>query len=156
MRLQRTIRSAATSMLLLRLCTAVSGAADLAGARDQLHGPAVIELTPGMTQLLQVGKELNTILLSDPRVAEATVINSRSVSITGRGLGLANLLLLDASGVPTLTIRIQVVAAADVHDGPSPPPRRAVRVRSFGPDRHDDERIFLCGVGCAPTPPKGR
>ncbi|MDB5570851.1 MAG: hypothetical protein JWN93_2034 [Hyphomicrobiales bacterium] len=113
---------------------------------------AAIELKPGLTRIVQPGRSVQTVLMSDSRIADATLLTTNVVAVTGKSLGAANLILLDDQGAEISNTPVQVVAGADLRAGPVAPLRRQVRVRGFGGPGPEQDRSFLCANGCAPMP----
>ncbi len=118
---------------------------------DEVMDTSVIELKPGVTRLVRPERPVQTAIISDPRIAEATILTMNVVAVTAKALGAVNLILLDESGSQISNTHVQVVAGADLRSGEFVPPRREVRVRGFGAAK-DQDRTFLCANGCAPMP----
>jgi hypothetical protein len=104
-----------------------------------------IQVTMGRSELLRPNREVKTIVVGNEAIADATLsdINDMIV-LTGKTVGLTNLILLDADGNEILNATVQVTSATQ---GP-----RTTEVRVF---RGAAETRYLCGIGysnCNPAP----
>lgn len=96
----------AAAALVTGLALGPAGAADLrpgpAGRQpvaDVRVAPAgVLLLNPGITEVLRTARPARTVVVGDPRVAEASVANETTVLLTGKTAGFTNLILLDENG----------------------------------------------------------
>lgn len=111
-----------------------------------------LELSPGYTKLVRPARTAQTALISDAGIAEATILSSKLIAVTGKKIGLANLILVDEAGVQIANLRVQVVGRTDFRVGAVVPVRREIRVRNFGIEGKGSEKTFLCAEGCAPMP----
>lgn len=134
---------------------ALGAAARAADMRDRSQ--SVLELQPGMTKIVpvRVDRPVQAIVVGNPNIADASVINLRAIAITGKGTGLTNFILFDAEGVEISNTAIQVVGA-DAYvggEGAYVRKRREVRVISIwkGPSSLNEapgERRYLCSQNC--------
>jgi hypothetical protein len=55
-------------------------------------------VTSGQTEVLRLDRNVHTITLGNPRVADATVAFGNAIILTGKGPGVTNLIAFDAEG----------------------------------------------------------
>ena len=87
------------------------------------YGNAVIE--PGIRVMLNHAKIIKlshaaaTVIIGNPEIADATVRDSQTLVLTGRGFGQTNLVILDAGGNPIVarTRSESRISAADRQSG---------------------------------------
>lgn len=131
-----------TSLLLIRPLVAVSAEA------------TPLELSPGVTKLQLVGHAFQTIIIGNPNVANASAVNMKYVSVTGKGVGLTNIIILDESGNTILDRPIQVVSGNAYISGDFVQERHEIKLIRFNKNKKDtdgreaDER-YLCSNDCS-------
>jgi Flp pilus assembly secretin CpaC len=113
------------------------------------HQLTALELKPSLTKLVKPDKAIGSFLISDPEVAEVTIMNLDTIAVTGKRTGTANLVLLDESGALITNMPIQVVPGPDYKEGAAAPLRREIRVTRFGKGDEILERNYLCAPDCA-------
>lgn len=99
------------------------------------ESPNPMLVTVDQATVLRLGFEAGAIIIGNPGIADATVIDSMTIVVTGRSFGTTNLIVLDASGNVLADELITVQAALDqvvVY-------RRSVR------------QTYSCTPICAPT-----
>ncbi len=72
----------------------------------------VLEVQPGITKIIKVtcqNRNVQAIVVGNPNVAFANPINMGSLAVTGKGVGLTNIALLDEQGEMLSSFRVQVV-----------------------------------------------
>jgi Flp pilus assembly secretin CpaC len=99
------------------------------------ESPIPMLVTVDQAIVLRLGFEAGAIIIGNPSIADATVINSMTIVVTGRSFGTTNLIVLDSGGNVLADELITVQAALDqvvVY-------RRSVR------------QTYSCTPICAPT-----
>ena len=59
-------------------------------------------------KIVKLSQPAATVIIGNPEIADATVRDSRTLVLTGRGFGQTNLVILDQAGNPVLDERIAV------------------------------------------------
>ena len=126
--LYRTVR-----LLLVPVAVFAIGLAPSMEASAETPNPMLV--TVDQATVLRLGFQAGAIVVGNPGIADATVIDSMTIVVTGRSFGTTNLIVLDANGNVIAEELITVQAAVDqvvVY-------RRSVR------------QTYSCTPICAPT-----
>lgn len=67
-----------------------------------------IEVTMNQATVLKLPRAADTVIVGNPEIADASVQDSSTLVLTGKGFGVTNLVVLDASGAPILDDQITV------------------------------------------------
>ena len=86
------------SLGLLVLMLALPLEADAAG----------IEVVMNQAKILKLSRPADTIVVGNPLIADASVQDSTTVVLTGRGFGVTNLVVLDEAGTPIIDEQVTV------------------------------------------------
>ena len=149
------LNAAAALATLLTVGSAAIAADMLEHPQCTLERPqCIIELQPGMTKIVPVSADrlVQAIVIGNPNIADASVINLGAIAITGKGAGFTNFVLFDAEGKEISSTIIQVVDAGAYRDGDNVRARHEIRVVSMwrGPSAQKDtedlpkDRRYLC------------
>lgn len=128
----RSSVSFATLLVLVSLTDGMvhpSGAADATSART-------IAIAVGASEILRTPPGVGTIILGNPEIADASVINGTTIAITGKLPGGTNLILLDASGDEIFRTSLQIGS-------------RQTHVVVFGGVKAQN---YSCAPSCVTTP----
>ena len=105
----------------------------------------ILEITPGLTKLIKPDRTVQSVLTGNPNVADASIINLNSIAITGKAVGVTNVILFDAQGKVISNTRVQVVSGDNFREGRVVSEGNEVQVLSLG----GPTRTYLCGSGCS-------
>ncbi|MGB7432832.1 MAG: pilus assembly protein N-terminal domain-containing protein [Ahrensia sp.] len=87
--------------------TGVAHSADYAvGAEASLD--ANISVSLNHARIIKLSRPAATVIIGNPEIADATVRDSQTIVLTGRGFGNTNMVILDATGTPIIDERIAV------------------------------------------------
>jgi Flp pilus assembly secretin CpaC len=70
--------------------------------------PVGIRVMLNQAKIVKLSHSAATVIIGNPEIADATVRDSQTLVLTGRGFGQTNLVILDAGGNPILDERIAV------------------------------------------------
>lgn len=104
-----------TPSLFLRIMGALASflmAALFVGLFSGLTRAAELKVEIDQVTLVRLNKPGVEIIIGNPSIADVSVQNSRLLAITGKSIGLTNLLVLDGSG--NLTYSRKIIVSADV------------------------------------------
>lgn len=93
---------------LARACLMAS-AVFLAGT--QANAASAIDVLMNQAKILKLARPADTIVIGNPAIADASVQDSTTIVLTGRGFGVTNLVVLDADGNPI--VDEQVIVSRD-------------------------------------------
>lgn len=68
-----------------------------------------IEVTMNQAKIVKLGRAADTIVVGNPAIADASVQDSTTVVLTGKGFGVTNLVVLDADGSPIIDEQVTVM-----------------------------------------------
>jgi hypothetical protein len=105
----------------------------------------ILELKPGLTKIVRPGRPVQVVAIGNPNLADASVINLNSIAITGKGIGVTNLILFDDKGEEISNTTIQVVRGTAFREGNDVEERREITIESLG----KATRRYLCGSNCS-------
>lgn len=80
------------------MVSSASMAAESAGIKVVLNDAKIVKLS----------RPASTVIIGNPEIADATIQDSGTIILTGRGFGRTNLVILDASGTPIMDEQIAV------------------------------------------------
>lgn len=86
---------------------AVSGAPEDFAAMNTVPEPG-IRVVLNQARIVKLSQPAATVIIGNPEIADATVRDSRTLVLTGRGFGQTNLVILDQGGNPIMDERIAV------------------------------------------------
>lgn len=89
----------------LLVATMVAGAAFALPA----YAGTGIEVTMNQAKIVKLARPADTIVVGNPDIADASVQDSSTVVLTGKGFGVTNLVILDSDGSPIIDEQITVV-----------------------------------------------
>lgn len=81
-----------------------------------LAGPSLaagIEVVMNQAKIVKLSSPADTIVIGNPMIADASVQDSTTVVLTGKGFGVTNLVVLDAQGNPIVDEQV-IVSRQDV------------------------------------------
>lgn len=67
-----------------------------------------IEVIMNQAKIVKLARPADTIVIGNPNIADASVKDSSTLVLTGKGFGVTNLVILDADGVPIVDEQIKV------------------------------------------------
>ena len=71
-----------------------------------------IEVTMNQAKIVKLSRDADTIIVGNPEIADASVQDASTIVLTGRGFGVTNLVVLDATGAPIIDEQITVSRSA--------------------------------------------
>lgn len=74
-------------------------------------GAGMVRLTIDFAQILMLDRPAHTIVIGNPGIADAALIDGQTLTLVGKSAGTTNMIVLDDAGVQLMTLTIQVVAA---------------------------------------------
>ena len=113
-----------------------------AGVAVLLMTGAVMAQSRGLTVELdhsariQLAGSASSVIVGNPRIADVTVVNDRTLFVSGRGHGVTDVIVVDALGRTIYNGQISVIAPRDG------------QVRVW---RGTQATEMACGAGCAPA-----
>ncbi len=85
--------------LLANAATGVIAALLLAVAAPAGQAKEAVLVTVDQAMLLRLPGEARSIVIGNPSIADATILNATTLVITGRSFGTTNIIVMDAAGV---------------------------------------------------------
>lgn len=67
-----------------------------------------IEVLVNQAKIVRLARPADTIIIGNPDIADASVQNSSTIVLTGRGFGVTNLVILDEDGEPIVDEQVYV------------------------------------------------
>jgi Flp pilus assembly secretin CpaC len=67
-----------------------------------------IGVTMNEAKIVKLARPADTIIIGNPAIADASVQDSRTIVLTGKGFGTTNLVVLDTSGSPMIDEQVTV------------------------------------------------
>ena len=67
-----------------------------------------IGVTMNEAKIVKLARPADTIIIGNPAIADASVQDSRTIVLTGKGFGTTNLVVLDTSGSPIIDEQVTV------------------------------------------------
>lgn len=101
------------SLMIRKLAAiALSGAvlAGLAGVTSAF-ADAGINILMNQAKILKLSRPADTIIIGNPEIADASVQDSSTIILTGRGFGVTNIVVIDTDGMPLLDEQVSVSRA---------------------------------------------
>lgn len=77
---------------------------------SQVQLDGVLEMAPGSADILKVTRGVRTIIIGNPGIVDASVIDESTVAMTAKATGTTNMILLDAQHAEILRTTVQVGA----------------------------------------------
>jgi Flp pilus assembly secretin CpaC len=96
-----TLRALSAGMLI-----AVAAVAAVAG---HAQAGAGIEVQMNQAKIVRIAKQADTVIVGNPAIADASVQDSSTIVLTGKGFGVTNLVILDIDGNPIVDEQVTVV-----------------------------------------------
>jgi hypothetical protein len=90
----------------------VLGTALVLAAAPALADERVV-VTLDQAKIMRIAAPAGTIIIGNPSIADATLQDSQTLVITGRGYGSTNLIILDEAGEPVADTQVVVQAPVD-------------------------------------------
>lgn len=103
------------------------------GAEASVAQEDVLRVSMNHARVLRLDRPVSKVIVGNPKVADATVSDARTIVLTGRGYGTTNLVLLDADGNAIVDERVLV----SIDEGNT--------VRVF---RQTDRSVLSCTPNC--------
>lgn len=102
-----SLRPILFASILMTMSTSMSMSADfdVQSSGDDL---GAINVSLNYAKVLRLSKPAATVIIGNPEIADATVRDSRTIVLTGRGFGKTNMVILDQTGAPIIDERIAV------------------------------------------------
>lgn len=97
----------ARHLFLRPLKAAIAGAVLAATAASAIAGTE-IEVVMNEAKILKLATAAETIVIGNPEIADASVKDSSTIVLTGKGFGVTNLVILDQNGDPIVDEKIVV------------------------------------------------
>lgn len=117
--------------LLLRAVAAPLAGVFLAIAPAQTD--TSIKVLMNEARIVRLQRDADTVIVGNPEIADATVQDSRTIVLTGKGFGITNLIILDRRGEQIVDNKVFVARNAD----------KTMRVY-----RHANVQTFFCSPSC--------
>lgn len=67
-----------------------------------------IDVMMNQATILKLPRNADTVIVGNPEIADASVQDATTLVLTGKGFGVTNLVVLDASGTPILDDQVTV------------------------------------------------
>jgi Flp pilus assembly secretin CpaC len=80
----------------------------IAGLALPAGAGTAIEVSMNQAKIVKIARPADTIVIGNPAIADASVQDSTTIVLTGRGFGVTNLVILDAEGAPIVDEQIVV------------------------------------------------
>jgi hypothetical protein len=110
------------------------------GATAAPHVARALTVPIDESAIVRTSAPIGSVVVSNPSIADVTVVDARRVAVLGRGYGMTNLIVLDRMGRPIMQQRISVA------------PAQSGRVSLYrGPLVYN----FACSPRCERTPMPG-
>ena len=78
------------------------------GAAIPALAGAGIEVTMNQAKIVRLARPADTIVVGNSAIADASVQDASTIVLTGKGLGVTNLVVLDADGTPIVDEQVTV------------------------------------------------
>jgi Flp pilus assembly secretin CpaC len=105
------------------------------GARVIEGRAEMVEVVLDLARILKLDEPAKTIVIGNPAVLDATVTDERTLVLTGKVLGMTNMIVLDGGGTEVANMMINVVQG-----------RHIVTVH-----RGSQKETYNCAGACRPT-----
>lgn len=97
-----------TSMTYAKISLAAIAAGFITMASPVSATDSGIEVVVNQAKIVKLARPADTIVVGNPEIADASVQNSSTIVLTGRGFGVTNLVILDEDGAPIIDEQIYV------------------------------------------------
>jgi Flp pilus assembly secretin CpaC len=67
-----------------------------------------IDVTMNEAKIVKLARAADTIIIGNPAIADASVQDSKTIVLTGKGFGTTNLVILDTDGSPIIDEQVTV------------------------------------------------
>jgi Flp pilus assembly secretin CpaC len=81
----------------------------IAGAASAACAEGGIEVVMNQARIVKLARAADTIVIGNPKIADAAVQDATTVVLTGKGFGVTNLVVLDKDGSPIVDEHVVVV-----------------------------------------------
>ena len=78
-------------------------------AAGHAQAGAGIEVEMNQAKIVRLAQRADTIIIGNPAIADASVQDSSTIVLTGKGFGVTNLVILDIDGNPIVDEQVTVV-----------------------------------------------
>jgi Flp pilus assembly secretin CpaC len=97
-------------MAVSKTCSRLLGAlaALVLTATAAAHAEGGIEVVMNQAKIVKLARAADTIVVGNPRIADAAVQDATTIVLTGKGFGVTNLVVLDEAGSPIVDEQIVV------------------------------------------------
>jgi Flp pilus assembly secretin CpaC len=68
-----------------------------------------IQVTMNQAKIVKLARPADTIIVGNPAIADASVQDSSTIVLTGKGFGVTNLVVMDQDGSPVIDEQVTVV-----------------------------------------------
>lgn len=87
---------------------ATAGLIALALAAGAAHAETGIDVMMNQAKIIKLARPADTVVVGNPNIADATVKDSSTLVLTGKGFGVTNLVILDEEGLPIVDEQVKV------------------------------------------------
>jgi len=91
-----------------RVKTLTAAAAALLALATAAHAVTGIDVIVNQAKIVKLARPADTIVIGNPAIADASVQDSTTIVLTGRGFGVTNLVVLDKDGNPIVDEQVTV------------------------------------------------
>jgi len=88
--------------------TLIAGALLAAGSAAAFAGSSTIDVEINQAKILKLSRPADTVVVGNPQIADASVQDSSTIVLTGKGFGQTNLVVLAEDGSPIVDQQISV------------------------------------------------
>jgi Flp pilus assembly secretin CpaC len=81
----------------------------VAAVAGHAQAGAGIEVQMNQAKIVRIAKQADTVIVGNPAIADASVQDSSTIVLTGKGFGVTNLVILDIDGNPIVDEQVTVV-----------------------------------------------
>jgi hypothetical protein len=92
----------------LLLCVMSLGQADASAPRS-------LDLTMSIAKIMQLDQPAATIIVGNPEIADISIVDGLTMVLTGRAVGVTNLIAMDANGGEIVNVELRVSAVGPRH-----------------------------------------
>lgn len=72
------------------------------------HAEAAVKITMNEAKIVKLARPADTIIIGNPDIADASVQDSDTIVLTGKGFGTTNMVILDIEGRPIVDEQVVV------------------------------------------------
>jgi Flp pilus assembly secretin CpaC len=92
----------------VRVAAAIAGLFVAFALASPAQAGAGIEVVMNQAKIVKLSRPADTIVVGNPAIADASVQDSTTIVLTGKGFGVTNLVVLDQQGSPIVDEQITV------------------------------------------------